>query len=99
VVAVPNKSLEQPLLFFGSHHGNEVDKFKETNIETMKASKTKTPLLKDATINMECELTQEIETGDHYIFVGEVVVAHINPDKKVLLNMKKIDNKRVFGEF
>ena len=55
VVAVPNKSLEQPLLFFGSHHGNEVDKFKETNIETMKASKTKTPLLKDATINMECE--------------------------------------------
>ena len=37
VIAIPNKELEEALLFFGSAHGNEIDKFAETKIEMVKA--------------------------------------------------------------
>jgi len=42
VVAVPNESLIEEIEYFGSHHGNEVDKFAETKIETAAASASST---------------------------------------------------------
>lgn len=99
VVSVPNKELEKSLLLFGSTHGNEIDKFQETKIETTKAKFVKTPLIKNATINFECELFKEVDSGDHLIFIGKILASYINKDKKVLVNMKKINGKRVFNEF
>ncbi len=99
VVAVPNKELEEVVLFFGSHHGNEVDKFADSGLETEKAKIVSVPLIKNATVNFECKLDKEAEAGDHIIFIGEVVACHINNDKKVLFNFKKKDGKRDFGEF
>lgn len=99
VIAVPGKELEEPLLFFGSTHGNETDKFNETGIETEQAQIVKPPLLKDAAINFECELFKEVDSGDHIIFIGKIVASYINRDKKVLMNMKKMDNRRIFEEF
>lgn len=99
VVAVPNKELEEEVVLFGSTHGNEVDKFAETKIGIEKAKIVKSPLIKNATVNFECRLENEVESGDHIIFIGNVVASHINKDKKVLFNIKKVDGKRVFGEF
>lgn len=99
VVAVPNKGLEKELEFFGSTHGDIVAKFEESKIQSSPAETVKPPLLTDATINYECKLVNMFESGDHFIFVGEVTTAHINEEKKVLMNMKKIDGKRIFQEF
>ncbi|MCK5629775.1 MAG: flavin reductase family protein, partial [Nanoarchaeota archaeon] len=99
VIAVPNKELEESLLLFGSKHGNEFDKFAESKIETAKAEFIKSPLIKNATINFECELFKEVDSGDHIIFIGKIVASYLDKDKKVLLNMKKADGKRVFEEF
>lgn len=99
VIAIPNKQLEKEIEFFGSTHGNEVNKFAETGIETTKAKLIKTPLIKNATINLECKLLKEVDSGDHIIFIGEIVVSYINKHKKVLLNMKKVGGKRIFKEF
>lgn len=99
VVAVPNKELEEQLKYFGSCHGDQVDKFKESGIETIPAKKIKSPLLKKATINMECKLFKEIDAGDHFIFIGEIVAAYLNPEKKILFNIKKVGQERVFAEF
>ncbi|RLE42730.1 hypothetical protein DRJ48_02865, partial [Candidatus Woesearchaeota archaeon] len=52
-----------------------------------------------ATINFECKLFKEVDSGDHIIFIGKIVASYINKDKKVLLNMKKVDGKRIFEEF
>jgi len=98
-IAVPNKELEDPLVIFGSTHGNEVDKFKESEIETAKAEFIRSPLIKKATVNFECELFKEIDSGDHIIFIGRILGSYINKDKKVLFNMKKEGGKRVFEEF
>jgi len=99
VIAIPNKGLEKEVEFFGSTKGNEIDKFKESGIETEKAKIVKSPLIKNATINLECKLEKEVESGDHIIFIGMIVACHLNPEKKVLLNMKKVDGKRIFEEF
>ena len=99
VIAVPNKGLEKELVLFGSTKGNVVDKFKISGLETVKAHKIKSPLIKDATINMECKLRKTVDSGDHIIFIGEVLVSHINKNKKVLLNVKKVNGKRIFKEF
>lgn len=99
VIAVPNKKLVKELEYFGSHHGDKVDKFKESEIEIAKSKFVKSPLLKNATINLECKLETEIKAGDHIIFVGKILAAYTNPTEKVLLNMKKVNGKRVFEEF
>lgn len=99
VIAVPNKKLEKAIEFFGTRHGDKVDKFKKTKIKTLKSKYLKSPLIKDATINFECKLHKEINSGDHIIFIGMVLVAYMNKKKKILLNMGKIKRKRVFKEF
>jgi flavin reductase (DIM6/NTAB) family NADH-FMN oxidoreductase RutF len=99
VIAVPNKKLEKAVKFFGTRHGDKVDKFKKTKIETLPSRYLKSPLIKEATINLECKLKKEVDSGDHIIFIGEVLAAYINPNKKVLLNMKKVAGKRIFKEF
>ena len=99
VIAVPNKELEKELIFFGSTHGNKVDKFKKTGIEIEKAKFVKSPLIKKATINFECKLEKEVDSGDHIIFIGKILAAYLNENKKVLLNMGKIKGKRIFKEF
>lgn len=99
VIAVSNKQLEKEVKFFGSTHGNEVDKFKETGIKTEPAKFVRPPLLRDATINFECKLEKEVEAGDHIIFIGKVLTSYINKEKKVLLNMGRKNGERVFEEF
>lgn len=99
VIAVPNKKLEKAVKFFGTRHGDKVDKFKRTKIETLPSKYLKSPLLKDATINLECKLQKEVDAGDHIIFIGKILAAYVNPNKKVLLNMKRVNRTRIFKEF
>ena len=99
VIAVPNKKLQKELEFFGSTHGNKIDKFKTTKLKTLKAKYLKSPLIKDATINFECKLKKEVVSGDHIIFIGRILASYINKNKKVLLNMKRVGDKRIFKEF
>lgn len=99
VVAVPNKALEDALLLFGSVSGREVDKFAESGIETLKAEHIKTPLIKEATINFECRLFKEVDAGDHIIFIGEILASHVDASKKILLNIGKSGDQRIYDEF
>lgn len=99
VIAVPNTQLIDAVNFFGNNSGKNVDKFKETNIITMPAKITKTPLLTDATVNYECTLYSSLPVGDHHIYVGHVLHAYINDTKDVLFNLYKKSGKRYFGKF
>ena len=99
VISVPNKKLEEQVVFFGSTHGDQIDKFEETKIEIQDSEFIKSPLIKNATINFECKLEKEIDSGDHIIFIGKILNSYINEDKKVLLNMGKVGGKGEFQEF
>lgn len=56
----------------GSASGKEKDKFSEFSIEK-EYGKLGIPLIKSSPLSVECRLTNEIELGDHVLFVGEAV--------------------------
>ncbi len=60
----------------GGNTGKEVNKIailKDLGLKFYKASKVDLLMLKDAAMQAECKLMQEIELGDHTMMVGEVV--------------------------
>ncbi len=76
VIAYPSEEQTEAMIFCGTHSGRDYDKFAETGIEPLQARKIETPLIGGAVANFECRLASSVVTGDHTIFVGEVVASH-----------------------
>lgn len=71
----------------GKESGKNFNKIKileQLGFEFFPAKKIKAMLVKDAVATLECKLIQEILLGDHTMFVGEIVEASLNPEKKPL---------------
>ena len=83
VVVFPAVGQEDPTTLCGTKSGRDVDKFKEAGLKALEAKKVKPPLVDGAVANFECRLVAECEAGDHTIFVGEVLAAHVNADASV----------------
>jgi flavin reductase (DIM6/NTAB) family NADH-FMN oxidoreductase RutF len=81
-IAFPSSEMADAALFFGSRSGRDVDKFAEFDCKTEPAKTIDSILLTDAVANFECTLESETEAGDHIIFVGEVVLSHVNTEPK-----------------
>jgi flavin reductase (DIM6/NTAB) family NADH-FMN oxidoreductase RutF len=80
VIAFPTELQESETLLFGTRSDRDVDKLKLSGIRTSPAGKVNSLLLEDAAANFECRLVSEFPTGDHVIFVGEVIASYINHD-------------------
>ena len=80
VLALPNKDQADAVLFCGTKSGRDVDKFKESGFKPAKATVVKPPLIQDAVANLECKVASSHRTGDHTIFVGEIVAAHVDDE-------------------
>lgn len=81
-IAFPSAEMADAALFFGSKSGRDTDKFAEFNCETAPATEIDSLLLVDAVANFECTLEQHMHAGDHIIFVGKIVAAHTNKERK-----------------
>jgi flavin reductase (DIM6/NTAB) family NADH-FMN oxidoreductase RutF len=82
VIAFPGENQAEETVFFGTHSGRDVDKLLQSKVKTVPAYTIDCVLLNDAVANFECKVVSEIQTGDHVIFVAEIVKSHINPDEK-----------------
>ena len=78
VIAFPSEHQEDEAMLFGTKSGRDTDKLKEAGTKIQPASKIDCVLMAEAVANFECRLAGELETGDHVIFVGEVVACHVN---------------------
>jgi len=63
---------------------------------------TGSPILTEAPGAVECKLTAVVEQGDHHIFVGEVVEAHLNKAPAgradaAILEMKDLGDNVFYG--
>jgi flavin reductase (DIM6/NTAB) family NADH-FMN oxidoreductase RutF len=81
-IAYPSAEMGEDTLFFGSHSGRDTDKFAQSKCKTEPAKRINSVLLTDAVANFECVLESQMEAGDHMIYVGKVVVAHVNTQRK-----------------
>jgi len=80
VIAFPSENQGKETLLFGTKSGRDTDKLALSGIATSQAKKVNAFLLDDAVANFECRIIGEFPTGDHVIFVGEIIAAHVNPD-------------------
>lgn len=72
----------------GRTSGREIDKFSAYRIKTLPSTKIKTPVLKEAYAAYECRIVKRIRTGDHDLFIGEVLAVHYK--EKAFDKKKKI---------
>ena len=80
VVNVPTIDLLREVDYCGSVSGRSTDKFEETKLTPIPSLKVKAPSIKECIAHIECRLVKEVETGDHVMLLGEVIVARANPD-------------------
>lgn len=82
VFAVPGEDMAEAVLFCGTHSGRDVDKFRETGLTPRPAALVRPPLIEECQVNLECRVAGRLETGDHTIFVGEVLKAWVSEEEK-----------------
>ncbi len=61
----------------GGSKGQQVDKFRQFNIDRAQSVKTAVPILKDAYAAYECQLVDDRSYGGHRLLVGEIVAVHL----------------------
>ena len=81
-IVYPSAKMGDAALFFGSKSGRDADKFAEFDCPAEPAKAIDSVLLTDAVANFECTLESEMVAGDHIVFLGKVVAAHMNTEPK-----------------
>ena len=76
VLTFPAEDMTDAMLLCGTRSGRDTDKFREAGLTPIPATTVRPPLIGEAVTNMECRVVSTHLTGDHTIFVGEVVAAH-----------------------
>ncbi len=79
VIALPSERQAEETLLFGTKSGREIDKFAEAGTKLQPTSEVDCVLMVEAVANFELRKIGEMDTGDHVIFVGEVVCSHADP--------------------
>jgi flavin reductase (DIM6/NTAB) family NADH-FMN oxidoreductase RutF len=80
VIAFPGEHQADETMLFGTKSGRDTDKLAEAGTPTEPAAQIDGVVLSEAVANFECRLISEMVTGDHVVFVGEVVCSHVHPD-------------------
>jgi len=81
VIAMPSEHQRDETMLFGTRSGRDVDKLAESGAAVQPAVEVDGVLLADAVANFECRKVAELTTGDHVIFVGQIVCSHRHPDR------------------
>ena len=79
VINIPTLELLQATYACGSFSGRSFDKFKKAGLTPIPARKVKAPAIRECIAHLECTVESEVTTGDHTVFVGNVVAAYANP--------------------
>lgn len=76
VVNIPTMDILNETFFCGTASGGNRDKFKDAGLTPMPARKVKPPLIRECIAHLECRLHSRFTTGDHTVFVGEIIEAY-----------------------
>jgi len=81
VLCFPSKDQADGAWFCGTNSGKDVDKFKESGLKKIPSKIVKPPSIVGSTVAYGCKVVNKIDTGDHTLFIGEVVEIHGTPEK------------------
>jgi len=95
IVNVPEAKLKKEIYYCGYHSGRDVEKFKETGLTPGAARLLKIPVIEECVAFIECKLSNKIDTGDKFLYIGEVVEAYA--EERFVTGNQKVDF--AWGEF
>ncbi len=81
----PSVEMKPLCAMAGSTSGRDTDKLEKGRVEFLPGKLHKLPVLKEAVAVFECEVTTQVRSGDHTIFVGEVKYSWSDPDRELLV--------------
>lgn len=82
VINIPGSELKQVIEKFGRVSGRDQNKFALTTLTPEKSEKVNAVSIKECIQFIECEVINEIETGDHVLFVGQVKCIRVKKQGK-----------------
>ncbi|MGE5549646.1 MAG: flavin reductase family protein [Bacteroidota bacterium] len=77
VLAYPSFDMADDVMITGTQSGRDTAKMERCRLRLVPAEKVGARLIEGAVANLECRLHSYHPTGDHTIFVGEVVAGHV----------------------
>lgn len=77
VLAWPGEDLAEATLLCGTRSGRDLDKFATMNLTPLPAAVVSAPLIKECIANLECRVVGKLTSGDHTIFVGEILAVWV----------------------
>lgn len=82
VLAWPGEDLAEATLLCGTRSGRDLDKFAAAKLTALPGKVVKAPLVTECVANLECRVAGRMTSGDHTIFVGEIVAAWVHESPK-----------------
>jgi flavin reductase (DIM6/NTAB) family NADH-FMN oxidoreductase RutF len=58
-----------------------IDKFARFNLTAQPSKYVKPPIIAECPVNLECRVVGFYQVGDHDLFIGEVLLEHVDEDK------------------
>lgn len=71
--------------FAGHFSKATTDKLSSQAFDTYPAKRIRAPMIRGSLLNAECRLVQQMSTGDHTIFIGEVLEFSVDPNARPLI--------------
>jgi len=78
-------TLKDKALICGTKSGMHIDKFKESGLTSEEGTSVDCPRIKEALAYIECEVINEVDAGDHIIFIGKMLNSDIKKGGERLL--------------
>ncbi len=85
VVNFISDKLGKEALAVGTKSGIHTDKFSDTGLGKEEAKSVDCPRIKEALGHIECEVVNEVDAGDHIIFIGKVLNSEVKKNGKRLM--------------
>ncbi|OEU44818.1 MAG: hypothetical protein BBJ60_12485 [Desulfobacterales bacterium S7086C20] len=86
VVNFPTADMVEKVDMCGTRSGRDSDKFDVTGLTPEPAIHVKPPLIEECPINLECKVLGIFSFGSHDLFIGDIVMMHVEED--ILLDDK-----------
>ncbi|MDD8020900.1 MAG: flavin reductase family protein [Acidobacteriota bacterium] len=95
IVNIPPASLKAKIYFCGSRTGREIDKFEAAGLTPVAGRRVSVPIVDECLAHLECQVKNQVQTGDKMLFIGQVVEAYA--DEEVAAKRIKVD--LAWGDF
>jgi len=82
VICFPTEEMKRGAWLCGKRSGRDINKFEAAEFEAVPSKVVKPPTIGGSTVAYECRMVDQVSTGDHTLFIGEVMAIRGTPGKE-----------------